>query len=258
MEAVTRLIERRPIGANQPAELAPTLTVTACYLLSENGRKASLLRGGDGRAVQNIKVNISATRLHLVSVDREGVARLKLRPRYETDAHMHIVRIDATPVYDAPPSLEELMRIAARNHELELIYQTECQTARARRREEEREFRSRAAHEFLLDRNRRALAFPAPSPSRCYIMLENRRLVFDVADEEGLAREVPAEAYSRFCDDESRNESEHRERGRTRPVASGARPRPRVHPPAVWARNRQPAGMVYQAAGALRAFTPLR
>ena len=37
-----------------------TLTVTATYLLSEEGRKASLLAGGDGRAVQELTVQVPA------------------------------------------------------------------------------------------------------------------------------------------------------------------------------------------------------
>jgi molecular chaperone DnaJ len=55
------------------------------YLLSETGRKASLLSGGNGRAVQQIQVQVPVNRLHLVSVSGKGVARLKLRPRFERD-----------------------------------------------------------------------------------------------------------------------------------------------------------------------------
>ena len=153
MEPVTRLIERRPTAGRpapapgRPSELAPTLAVTATYLLSENGRKASLLMGGDGRALQHITLNIPANRLHLVSVDTEGVARLKLQPQFEPDASMHVIRNDAMPVYDAPPAHDELYRIAARNHEFELLYEAECQRARANRRDEERRTSDRAARD---------------------------------------------------------------------------------------------------------------
>src|SRR6185503_2086457 len=85
-----------------------TLAVTATYLLSEDGRKASLLAGGDGRAVQELAVEVPANRLHLVSVDSDGVARLKLRPRYQLDGEERIVRIDSAPTYDAPPDVEAL------------------------------------------------------------------------------------------------------------------------------------------------------
>ena len=65
------------------------------YLLSEEGRKASLLDGGDGKAVQQLSLQVPANRLHLVSVDANGVARLKLRPRYQLDGDHGIARIDA-------------------------------------------------------------------------------------------------------------------------------------------------------------------
>ena len=106
-------------------EVARTLSVTASYVLSEEGRKASLLAAGNGRAVQEMMLQVPANRLHLVSVDRQGVARLKLRPRFETDADQRIVRLDSAPVYDAPPSIEDLYRAAARNHELERAFQAE-------------------------------------------------------------------------------------------------------------------------------------
>lgn len=85
-----------------------TLTVAATYMLSEEGRKASLLAGGDGRAVQELRIEVPASRLHLVSVDASGVARLKLRSQYQLDDHRGVLRIDASPIYDAAPSLEEL------------------------------------------------------------------------------------------------------------------------------------------------------
>src|SRR6185436_5414480 len=71
-----------------------TLTVTATYLLSEAGRKASLLAGSDGRALQELQIQVPAHRLHLVSVDIDGVARLKLRPRYQVDGVGAVTRID--------------------------------------------------------------------------------------------------------------------------------------------------------------------
>ena len=52
-----------------PVESVRTLSVTADYRLSEIGRKASLLNGGNGRAEQRVKVAVPLTRLHLVHVD---------------------------------------------------------------------------------------------------------------------------------------------------------------------------------------------
>ena len=95
-----------------------TLMVTAVYHLSEEGRKASLLDGGDGRAVQEVKMSVPTHRFHLVSVDADGAARLKLQPRYVLDAEQNVRRSDGPPVYDVPPSPEDLLRDAARNHQL--------------------------------------------------------------------------------------------------------------------------------------------
>ena len=67
METVTRLAERHPATVSMVStpgpEVARTLSVTAIYLLSEDGRKASLLAGGDGRAVQQIAIQVPANRL---------------------------------------------------------------------------------------------------------------------------------------------------------------------------------------------------
>ena len=49
-----------------PAESVRTLSVTADYRLSEVGRKASLLNGGNGRAEQRVKVVVALTRMHPV------------------------------------------------------------------------------------------------------------------------------------------------------------------------------------------------
>src|SRR4051812_25870084 len=85
-----------------------TLTVTAEYKLSEEGRKASLLAGGDGRELQQLKIDVPIHRLHLVTVDSAGVARLKLQPRFELNALQRVVRVDEVPRYDSPPTVEDL------------------------------------------------------------------------------------------------------------------------------------------------------
>src|SRR3954463_6371628 len=124
METVARFTERQTIATPVPTastEAARTLAVTANYLLTEDGRKASLLAGGDGRSLQQITLQVPANRLHLVSVDKQGVARLKLRPRFEMDT-TGIVRIDTAPLYAVPPTVDELYRGAAKSHELEAAY----------------------------------------------------------------------------------------------------------------------------------------
>ena len=137
METVTRFVDRQAgslsVASTPGADAARTLSATASFLLSEDGRKASLLSGGDGRSLQQITLQVPANRLHLVSVDKQGVARLKLRPRFEMDT-TGIVRIDTAPVYDLPPTVDELYRAAAKNHELEAAYfsqRTAVRTTRA-------------------------------------------------------------------------------------------------------------------------------
>jgi hypothetical protein len=180
------------------ATSARTLPVTAIYWLSENGRKAALLAGQDGRARQAITVDVPLARLHLVSVDAGGIARLKLRPRYERDAEQRIVRFDTAPAYDAPPTIEDLFSHAARNYELERLYESERTAARMQRVDAERELRARTAQAFLADPNQRAIVHPAPTPTRCYVLTEKGRRLFDTASDEGLARELPPEAHKRF------------------------------------------------------------
>jgi hypothetical protein len=202
MDSAAHSALRHPELVTEAAPVAPesarALTVTAVYHLSEAGRKASLLAGGDGRAVQQITVQVSASRLHLVSVDVRGVARLKLRPRYDIDANQRVVRLDDAPTYDVPPTVDELFREAARNHERERVYQAERTVTRAKKREADHERRLQVAQAFLTDRTQRALVHPAPSPRRCYVSTDQGRVLFDVATDEGPARDVPPEAHRRF------------------------------------------------------------
>ena len=205
MDTAIRSVAHRPelvtSTATMPAETvtaARTLTVSATYLLSETGRKASLLSGGNGRSVQQIQVHVPVNRLHLVNVSGKGVARLKLRPRFERDGQDTVLRIDAPPTYDSPPTIEDLFREAARNHELERSYHAERKTFRSGRRRDESEWRSQVAAAFLQDPTQRALAHASPSPRRCSLATERGRVYFDIATDHGLAHDVPAEAFRRF------------------------------------------------------------
>jgi hypothetical protein len=200
MDTVTAISERRLEAVPTPGTATATkaLTVTATYLLSEEGRKASLLDAGDGKAVQQLSLQVPANRLHLVSVDANGIARLKLRPRYQLDGDKGIVRIDAAPTYDAPPGIEELFREAARNHQLERAYQSERQAAKIKSREADQERRASVAKAFLSDPTRRAAVHPTPSPRRCVVETEDGRVFFDAETDVAPAREVPPEAHRRF------------------------------------------------------------
>lgn len=205
METVTRFVDRQSgslSAASTPgADAARTLSATAIYLLSEDGRKASLLSGGDGRAVQQVALQVPANRLHLVSVDRQGVARLKLRPRFEMDA-TGIVRIESGPMYDTPPTVDELYRAAAKNHELETAYHAQRTAVRAKRTDDDRVRRQSVAEAFLADKGLRAAAHPPPTPKTCYVTTERGGVLFDVSIDQGLAKDVPLEAHRRFRADQ--------------------------------------------------------
>ena len=202
MNTVTEVGKPLQESVVPPISAVPSVTrvlaVNATYLLSEDGRKASLLIGGDGKAVQQITLQIPANRLHLVSVDANGAARLKLRPRYQLDGEQRVVRVDAAPVYDAPPDVEELFREAARNHQLERAYETERQGAKLKRREADQNRRATIAKTFLTDLTRRAVIHPPPTPKRCVIIATDGRIVFDASTDSAPAREVPPEAHRRF------------------------------------------------------------
>jgi hypothetical protein len=191
------LVTDRPIAGISPC----ALKVAARFVLSEDGRKLSLLSGGNGRAMQEIDIDVPAHRLHLVRVGGNGVALLKLRPRFELDGVQRVVRIDAVPMYDIPPTIEQLLNDAARNHELERAYLGERSLARAARREHDREFRVAVAQEFLREPERRALVHPAPSPRRCFVATDRGRVRFDIITDSGPAHDVPLEAYKRFTAD---------------------------------------------------------
>src|SRR3990170_694475 len=210
MDAIAQTATRRldsslhAVGTPTPAiavESARTLSVTADYRLSEAGRKASLLSGGNGHAEQRLKVAVPLTRLHLVHVDNNGVARLKLRPQFKLNTDQRIVKIKFTPVYDHPPTLDELFQDAARNHELERAYHAQRTTSQTAKRETLVEWRNQVALEFLGDPNRRAVVYPPPSKRRCQVMTERGAAHFDAKRDLGVARQVPLEAFRRFDND---------------------------------------------------------
>lgn len=201
------------VGRNQ----APpkSLPATATFILSEAGRKASLLAGGDGKALQTLTLNVPAGRLHLVAVDRQGVARLRLRPRFDLDGEQRVVRLDSSPAFDAPPNPEELLRLAARNHELEQAFHAARTAATLTRQEAQREVRERVAQAFLADQGQRAVAHPPPTQRYCVIEAEGRRIVFDVSADAVLAKPVAIEATRRFrADQRTKREQNLQERAK--------------------------------------------
>ena len=147
-----------------PSPSPQTVRVTAVFRLSEAGRKASLLTGGNGRRRQQIVLQMPVTRMHLVHVDDGGTARLKLRPRFEMRPDQRVVRLDEAPVYDAPPSIESLLQDAARNHELEAAYHAQGIAYRSTRQDVTRSWRDQVA-EVIPARHQ---------PTRCSRILRQR------------------------------------------------------------------------------------
>jgi hypothetical protein len=203
METATR-VGPRPVDfagetrPTMPPEAGLQLVVSATYLLSEEGRKASLLAGGNGRALQEVIFKLPTNRLHLVRVDTHGRSRLKLRPRFELNAEQRVVRIDALPTYDAPPTLEDLCRDAGRNHQLEHAFRAERSAARAAQRDLQRRRRDEIAEAFLKDPAQRPMRRPSPTPQFCCVSTSEGRMSFDVKKDAGPARLVPPEAYRRW------------------------------------------------------------
>ena len=163
--------------------------------------------------MQRVTVDVPANRLHLVSVNGHGVARLKLRPRYELDAEHEVICIDMAPVYDHPPTIDELLRQAARNHQLERAYHAKRSLARDERSDADRVRRAEIALAFLADKSQRALVHPSPTPRRCYLPTRHGHLRFDRVVDTGPARDVPKEALRRFrADVKANRERRARER----------------------------------------------
>lgn len=186
---------------------AQAVSVSVVYHLSEAGRKASLVAGGDGKGIQRLTVQVPATRLHLVTVGLSGQARLKLRPHFES-VDGQVLRHDTPPVFDAPPSLEELFHIAARNHELA----REFRSSRAESRDSYRQRRAEVARAFLADASQRAMVRPVPTPHRCFIATPSGRVMFDAGLDAGPAGDVPREAFRRLRADERARKDEHLKR----------------------------------------------
>src|SRR5882762_5877156 len=200
-----------------------TLTVTATYRLSEEGRKLSLIAGGDGRALQQVTIAVPTSRLHLVSVTPDGVAMLRLQPQYHMDGHLNVLRNGGPPTYDAPPTVEQLFKDAARNHQLERTYNIERARSLDQGRETKLEIHQRLAEKFLNTPEMRALRHPKPTPRQCYVNSNGRPVLFDTKQHRDLARQVPPEACRRFTSDEdarsergmdkyTRQDTLHRER----------------------------------------------
>jgi hypothetical protein len=112
-----------------------------------------------------------------------------------------VIKIKLAPVYDHPPTIDELFQDDARNHELERAYHAQRTTAQAAKRETLDEWRNQVALEFLGDPSRRAVVYPPPSKRRCQVMTDRGPVHFDAKRDMGVARQIPLEAFRRFDND---------------------------------------------------------
>ena len=113
------------------------------------------------------------------------------------------------------PAPDELLRLAARNHELEQTYHSARTAAALTRQDAQRELRERVAQAFMADPAQRALSHPPPTQRRCCIEAEGRRIVFDVAEDPVLAKTVALEATRRFrADQRAKREQNLQERAK--------------------------------------------
>jgi hypothetical protein len=102
------------------------------------------------------------------------------------------------PLFDQPPTIDELLRLAARNHQLERAYHVKRTIVRDQRSDTDRVRRTKIALAFLADPTQRALIHPSPTPRRCYLATRFGHLRFDRVVDSGPARDVPREALRRF------------------------------------------------------------
>ncbi|HWK09325.1 MAG TPA: hypothetical protein VNR64_04705, partial [Vicinamibacterales bacterium] len=115
-----------------------------------------------------------------------------------------MVRNDGPPIFDAVPTVDDLLKEAARNHQLERAYRAEIAEHQRKRREVGFEAHQKMAEEFLGDPTRRALEHPKPTRRTCYLLTKSgRNVLIDAKRDIGIARQVPPEAYRRFCHDYS-------------------------------------------------------
>ena len=104
-------------------------------------------------------------------------------------------------------------RAAAKNHKLESAYYAERLAERSKRTDADRARRRTIAEAFLADKGQRAIVHPPPSPKQCYIVTERGRVLFDVATDQGRAKDVPPEAHRRFrADLRAKEESDRHDR----------------------------------------------
>jgi hypothetical protein len=176
-----------------PATTERTIKALAVVQLSAHGRRASLLAGGDGHALQRLHVDVPPSAADLVRVNRRGEASLVLGPRIVVQPNGRLRRLRDPMLYDAPPTNEQLLVDARAIAALRQAYVTQRSLAYTAAKEA-------VAQEFLQDAARRAIVHPPPTAQRCAFRTEHGVLVFRHTDA-GAAAVVPVEAHRRFRGD---------------------------------------------------------
>ena len=110
-----------------------------------------------------------------------------------------VVRIDAPPTYDTPPTVDDLFREAGRNHQLEHAFHAEHSAARHAQRETDRQRRNEVAEAFLEGSAAAADASADAQPTTVSIWTpRTAALMFDAGAMTDRRALVPPEAYRRF------------------------------------------------------------
>jgi hypothetical protein len=107
--------------------------------------------------------------------------------------------VTTPPTFDAPPTPDELLRDAARQHEFARVWQSQQTGEQANtRRQTSRERRVQVAQAFLADPTQRAVVHPPPTPGTCVLVTPQGTMRFDARRGDGVERQVPLEAHRRF------------------------------------------------------------
>ena len=195
--ATRRRIRRCTLILRPPSRRRATLTVTADYRLSEAGRKASLLNGGNGRAEQRLKL----------AVPRHATASgARRRERHRAAEAASAVQAERRAAHRPDQARARLRSPADARRTLPgcgAQSRTRARVSRAaddepgRQARDERRVAEQVALAFLGDPSPRAVVYPAPTPRRCQIMTDRGRRALRRAPRHrrcsaGAARSVPA------------------------------------------------------------------
>jgi len=148
------------------------------YLLSEEGRKKSLLAGGDGKAEQVIEAPLTPEALEISKVDVNGNAVIRLTERLASEVKLqkayspHITEFDKKFEFDSPQTAEQLInfekerrvRIAMQKEALQPALEAALEEAAREKERAEREAERQAEYEAEQAKRyvteRAALEFP--------------------------------------------------------------------------------------------------